>query len=109
MNKVLGFVVLFTFIFSSCASAPVINHSQKPSVQLRGYPFFSPDNGYTNSANLTVKDYEYNLDLKTTADEYEGSDTGTKKASSGISTLTIVIVVGIAAVAGYFIYDMIKK
>jgi len=109
MNKVLGFVVLITFIFSSCASAPVINQVPKPSVQLRVSPLVYPNNGYTNNAALTVEDNEYHLDLKAT-DEYEGADTGTKKKASSVNlTVTIVIVVGVAAVAGFFIYDIIKN
>jgi hypothetical protein len=108
MNKFLGFVVLITFTFFSCASAPVINPGQKSSVQLRVSPFSYPNNGYTNNANLTVKNYEYHPELKAT-DQYEGSGTEAKKPPSSNLTMTIIVIVGVVAVAGFFIYDIIKS
>jgi len=104
MNKTLGFVVLFAFIFSSCASAPVINHSQKTSEQLRVSLFVYPQNGYTNTAVLTVKDNEFQIDLKA-SEPTDGSGAGAKKSSSGNKFLTFVLALGSVALAGYFIYD----
>jgi hypothetical protein len=57
MNKALAFVVLFAFIFSSCATAPVANHSRKFSSQVRVYPFAYFNGGYTNTATLAFRDY----------------------------------------------------
>ena len=105
MNKVLGFVVLLTFIFSSCASAPVINHSQKQPVQLR---VSYPQNGFTNNVTSTVKDYEFHIDLKA-SEPTDGPGTGVKRPSAVKTVLIIVFVAGVAAAAGYFLYDYITN
>jgi len=108
MNKVLSFVVLVTFIFSSCASAPVINHSQKPPVQLRVFHFIYPHNGYTNNATLAFKDGGFHIDLKAT-DPSEGSGTVTKRSPAGRTVLIVLLAVGILGAGGYFLYDYLTN
>jgi hypothetical protein len=108
MNKALGFVVLFAFIFSSCATAPVANHSQKLSTQVRVYPFFNPYVGYTNTSPLAFKDYSSFkiLDAKV-AEPTEDikSNAKAEQSSSGNTVLITVLQIGILAAGGYLLYD----
>jgi len=109
MNKALGFVVLFAFIFSSCATAPVANHSQKLSSQVRVYPFAYFDGRYTNTATLAFKDYSSFKILGTKAAESdedieEAKAEAAKKASAnndflfGLGLTSLIV-------GGYAVYD----
>jgi len=107
MNKALGFVVLFVFIFSSCATAPVANHSQKLSTQVRVYPFFNPYVGYANTSTLAFKDYSSFriLDAKVAEPtEDTKSNANTEKSSSNNTALFLQIGL-VLALGGYLAYD----
>jgi len=108
MNKALAFVVLFAFIFSSCATAPVANHSQKLSTQVQVYPFINPYIGSPNTSVLAFKDYSSFkiLDAKVAEPtEDTKSDTKAEQSSSGSKVLITVLQIGILAAGGYLIYD----
>jgi hypothetical protein len=110
MNKALAFVVLFAFIFSSCATAPVVTNSQKFSSQVRVYPFAYFNGGYTNTATLAFKDYSSFRILDTKAAESTEdieSAKAAKQSSAGEFLLTTGYLLGAAAcIAGaWFIYE----
>jgi hypothetical protein len=96
MKKILGIVVLFAFIFSSCATAPnstsVVNHKNK------------------NTVTFAVKGFERFgfLDLKASdpTDE-EGSGTKEKSSFDIYDLMSGVLVVGGLALGGWGIYKMI--
>jgi len=107
MNKVLGLVVLFAFIFSSCATAPVANQSQKLSAQVRVYPFAYFNGGYTNTATLAFKDYSgfRILDAKA-AESTEDTKSNTNAEKSSSNNTALFLQIGLAlAIGGYLAYD----
>lgn len=109
MNKALAFVILFAFIFSSCATAPVATNSQKFSSQVRVYPFAYFNGGYTNTATFAFKDYSSSRILGTKAaestEDIEAAKAA-KKSSTGEFLYNTGLLLGAAAciVGAWFIY-----
>jgi len=97
MKKVLGFVVLFAFIFSSCATAPVTDPVAK--------------NGYKPTITFAVKGYERFgfLDLKASESADDGEPgTGSAQQSSDSSSVAMTIgVLGALGLGGWFAYKYI--
>jgi hypothetical protein len=114
MNKALAFVILFAFIFSSCATAPVATNSQKFSSQVRVYPFAFFNGGYTNTATFAFKDYSSLriLDAKAaeSAEDIEEAKTA-KKSSAGEFLYSTGLLLGAAGllVGAYLFYDNFVK
>jgi hypothetical protein len=108
MNKGLGFIVLFAFLFSSCATAPVEKQSQKLSAQVRVYPLTYLNGGYTNNSIFALMNNNFFgiLDVKA-SDSTDGSESDVKveQSSSGSNALITVLQLGVLAVGGYLIYD----
>jgi len=114
MKNALGFVVLFAFIFSSCATAPVVNNSQKFSSQVRVYPFANFKGGFTNTQALAFKDYRSFriLDAKAAESNEDIEEANAKKQSStGEFLLGTVYLLGAAGllVGAYLYYDNFVK
>jgi hypothetical protein len=112
MNKALTFVVFVAFIFSSCATAPVVNPNQKLSAHVRVYPFAYLNGGYPNAATLAFKDYSgfKILDAKAAeSTDGTGSNTEAKQSPTGYNLLAGVLAVGVLALGGYFLYDSITN
>ena len=107
MNKALSFFVLFAFIFSSCATAPVANHSQKLSTQVRVYPFINPYIGYTNTSALAFKDYSSFRILDTkVAEPTEDTKSNAKAEKSSSNNTALFLQIGLVlALGGYLAYD----
>jgi len=102
MNKVLAFVVFIAFIFSSCATAPVANNSQKFSSQVRVYPFANFNGGFTNTQALAFKDYNSFKVLDTKAAE-SAEDIEEAKAAKKASTSFVWSFIGQLLVASALI------
>ena len=107
MNKALYFIVLLSFIFSSCATAPVANHSQKLSTQVRVYPFINPYIGYTNTSTLAFKDYSSFRILDTkVAEPTEDTKSDAKAEKSSSNNTALFLQIGVClAIGGYLAYD----
>jgi ribosomal protein S6E (S10) len=99
MKKILGIVVLFAFIFSSCATAPatvpIANHKNK------------------NTITFAVKGFERFgfLDLKASdpADGEETNPTGKETSIDGSTILAGAALVGIFGLSGWFLYDSVTN
>jgi hypothetical protein len=98
MNKVLGFVVLFGFIFSSCATVPAIAAAAAPVVNHR----------YTNTVTYAVKGYERFgfIDLKASESTDDGG-AGTGAKQSSLDLQTILAVVSAVGLGGWLIYSLV--
>jgi len=107
MNKALSFVVLFAFIFYSCATAPVVNHSQKLSSQVRVYPFVNPYIGYPNTATLAFEDYSsfIILDAKVAEPTEDTKSNANAEKSSSNNTALFLQIGLVLALGGYLAYD----
>jgi len=116
-KPILGFIVLFAFVFSSCATIPanvpaavsVGNPNHKSSRQFQVYPFYYPNIGYANPRTFGVSFRYIDLLAAETIDETK-PNTGTAKTSSfSDMVLTIIVVGGTLGVAGGLVYKYVTN
>ena len=106
MKKALVFFILFAFIFSSCATAPLVNNNREFHTQLRIYPVFYPHNGYTNTTTLAIRINKPLRILDEKAAELPPAEPKAEAKKSIFSNpATTVLSLGVMAVGGYLLYD----